>query len=241
MSLNLNGNILRNDDITSTGVFKSKINMQGLLLYLDAANINSYPGSNSIWYDLSDYGNIIYIIGSPSWTTLNGRKTFSFLSDGDYMSGSTSNFPTTVLTLEAWIYPGAAEITAGDRGTVILCNGGSGAYMSWNKSNQYMSNYWYGHTPQGYHESNGPSSRSTWHHWVCVWDNKNVYQWVDGTMGQVSNVTGTSTTNPYVLIGREGSSRQFSGGISIVRIYDRALSPYEVAENFNAERERFGI
>jgi hypothetical protein len=60
-------------------------------------------------------------------------------------------------------------------------------------------------------------------------------------MDQVSNVTGTSTTNPYVIIGRQGSSRQFSGGISIIRIYNRALNPYEIMENFNADRESFGI
>ena len=57
MSLDLNGNIIENTDISSTGVFKSKINTDGLVLHLDSMNVNSYPGSGTTWYDLSDYGN----------------------------------------------------------------------------------------------------------------------------------------------------------------------------------------
>jgi hypothetical protein len=52
---------------------------------------------------------------------------------------------------------------------------------------------------------------------------------------------GTSTANGNLIIGREGSSRQFSGGIAIIRIYNRALNNYEVYENFQAQRGRFGI
>ena len=43
MSLDLNGNIIENTDISSTGVFKSKINTDGLVLHLDSMNVNSYP------------------------------------------------------------------------------------------------------------------------------------------------------------------------------------------------------
>ena len=241
MSLNIKGNVLSSSDVTSVGVFKSKINRDGLICYLDAGELNSYPGSGTVWYDLSGNGNNVNMTGSPSWTTVGSRTAFSFLSDGDYFTNTFTGCPTTEITLEAWLYPGASEITAGDRGTVILINGGSGCYMSWNKSNQYLSSYWYSHSPEGYHESNGPSSRSAWHYWCSVWDNKDIYQWVDGTLGKVNNIVGTSTSNTNLLIGREGSTRQFSGGISIIRIYNRALHPWEVAENFQANRGRFGI
>ena len=241
MSIDVKGNIISSSKLTSTGVFKTTIVRDSLILHLDAANQDSYPGSGIVWYDLSGNGANLSTNGSPSWTTLGGRTAFNLTADGDYFSGGISNFPTTELTLEAWLYPAASEITAGDRGAVILANGGSGAYMSWNKSSQYMSDYWYGHAPEGYHEQVGPSSRSNWHHWCCVWDNKSVYQWVDGVYGTVNGVSGSSASNTNIWIGREGSSRQFSGGFAIIRIYSRALNPYEVAQNFQAQRGRFGL
>lgn len=242
MPLNVKNNVISSSDVTSTGVFKTKINRDGLILHLDAGDIDSYPGSGSVWYDLSGVGQNTTIYGSPSWTTVGSRTAFNLTADGHYMQNSSfTSSPTTEGTLEAWIYPAASEVTSGDRGTVILITGGSGMYMSWNKSNGYMSNYWYAHSPEGYHESNGPSSRGNWHHWCSVWDNKGLNQWVDGNYAYVRDIVGTSTANTNLIIGREGSSRQFSGGIAIIRIYNRALNNYEVYENFQAQRGRFGI
>ncbi len=242
MPLNVKNNVISSSDITSTGVFKTKIVKDGLVLHLDAADVDSYPGSGSVWYDKSGVGKNLTIYGSTGWTTVGGRTAFNLTADGHYMSyGSFASSPTTEGTLEAWIYPASSEITGGDRGTVILLTGGSGMYMSWNKSNQYMSNYWYGHSPEGYHESNGPSSRSAWHHWCAVWDNRGLNQWVDGNYSYVRNIRGTSSANGTVIIGRESSGRQFSGGIAVIRVYNRALNNYEVFENFQAQRGRFGI
>ena len=103
-----------------------------------------------------------------------------------------------------------------------------------------MSNYWYSHSPEGYHEQ-VYSARGGWHHWCSVWDNKSVYQYADGVFGVVQGVSGTSSSNGTLVIGRESSGRQFSGGIAIIRIYNRALEGTEVWENFQADRQRFGI
>lgn len=240
MPLNVKNNVISSNDITNAGVFDTKVVKDGLILHLDAGDVDSYPGSGSVWYDKSGLGQNLTISG-PSWTTVGSRTAFNFASYGDYVYGSISSFPTTELTYEVWLYPRTGEITNDDRGCVILCNGGSGAYMSWNKSNAYMSNYWYSHSPEGYHESNGPSSRDNWHHWCAVWDNRGLSQWVDGNYGVVRNIRGTSTANSAITIGKEGGGRQFNGGIAVIRIYNRALNNYEVYENFQAQRGRFGI
>jgi len=242
MAIDINGVIINSASVASSSNFTKSIITEGLICHLDASNINSYPGSGTKWYDLSvPFYNDVNIYGGTPFTTVGGQPAFNFTADGHYMSAGISNFPTTQLTYEAWIYPAASEVTSGDRGTIILCNGGSGAYMSWNKSNQYMSNYWYSHAPEGYHETVGSSSRSAWHHFCCVWDNSNVHQWVDGVYGKVFGVTGTSTANTNLIIGRESSGRQFAGGIAVIRIYNRALAGAEVLHNFYALRGRFGI
>ena len=53
--------------------------------------------------------------------------------------------------------------------------------------------------------------------------------------------SGVLSINDLLQIGNEGGGRQFSGAIAVVRIYNRALNAYEVYENFQAQRGRFGI
>ena len=242
MAIDVAGQLITSTSVTADSNFSKSIITDGLICHLDAGNLNSYSGSGALWSDLSQYRNSVTIYGSPSWTSVGGRTAFNLTADGHYMSGGMNYaFPQTQLTYEAWIYPAASEITSGDRGTIILCNGGSGAYMSWNKSNGYMSNYWYGHTTEGYWEQNTTTSRSAWHHFCAVWDNTNIHQWVDGTYAKGFGTSGTSTKNTQIIIGRESSGRQFAGGIAVIKIYNRALAGAEVLQNFNALRGRFGI
>jgi hypothetical protein len=246
MPLNVGGSVISKE----MGNFYSRLSVagnyvhnDGLLIYLDAAVLDSYAGSGGTWNDLSGRGNNLTIYGGATTSTMGGATAFNLNADGKYFAGSLSGtMPTTNATLEAWIYPGASEVTSGDRGTVILLSGASAIYMSWNKSNRYLSNYWYNHNPEGYHETNGPSSREAWTHWCSVWNNSSgaLNQWVNGTKNSTSTVGDASTGNS-LNIGREGSGRQFSGGIAVIRIYNIALTDNQVLQNFNATRNRFGI
>lgn len=242
MPVNVGGHIINSGSLGTDGTVAKNIVSNGLICHLDAADINSYPSSGGTWYDLSGTGNHVSIYNNPAWTLVGGRQAFNFTIDGHYMQNAGFiGFPTTQLTMEAWIYPAASEVTSGDRGCIMLISGGNAAYMSWNKSSQYISNYWYGHAPEGYHETVGPSARGAWHHWVSVWDNSACYQYVDGFYGRVTGVSGTSTANTNLQIGRENSARQFGGGIAVIKIYNRALSPAEVYQNYAALKGRFGI
>ena len=51
----------------------------GLLLYLDAANRRSYPGSGTAWYDLSGNGNHFTLYNGPTYS--NGALTFDGVND----------------------------------------------------------------------------------------------------------------------------------------------------------------
>ena len=180
----------------------------------------------------------------PISTTLGGAECFRFgtAGGGQYFEQASAvhGFSGNTITLEAWIYP-MTEATAGDRGCVIRVLGGSNAYLSWNKSNGKLSNYWYAGSPQGYHESGAAMARDQWHHIVGVWDGSELRQWTDGVKTTVTGVTTSATNLTGVEIGEEGVSRQFSGGIAQARIYNRALTDQEVLDNFNATRGIFGV
>jgi hypothetical protein len=91
----------------SAGRRRYPIITDGLKLYLDAYNLDSYSGSGGTWTDLSNSGYNITITG-PTWTESGGRRYFEFDGVNDYMEGNsdTSIFDinTSGNTWSFWIY-----------------------------------------------------------------------------------------------------------------------------------------
>lgn len=218
----------------------------GLTVLLDAASPRSYPGSGNVWYNLGSIrGSISQGTYLPSWTTLGGVTCFNFNQTGAYFQNDSffsNSFPSdkASLTISAWIYPAASELTSGDRGNIVRANNGNAWYMSWNKSNQKLSNYWYGKSSEGYHESGAAMTRGTWNNVVSVWDAMSLSQFLNGTKTTASTSGVTANQTNGLQIGWEADGRQYSGGIASIQIYDRALTDAEVTQNYNAFRSRFG-
>lgn len=226
--------------IASGGVVRNAINTYGLTAYYDVMDPACWVNGSSILYDVASSSNLT-AYGSISTSTFGPAIGWNFNAVGKYFQGNIATQADKNLTIEAWLYPAASEVSAGDRGTIVLITGSNGAYMSWNKGNGYLSNYWYGHSPEGYHETNGPSARGQWHHWCSVWDFSQGYlfQYVDGVVRRAAT-SGNAATGATLQIGRESDDRQFSGGMAVIRIYRRALFPEEVYEHWLAEKGRFG-
>lgn len=247
MPINVGGNSVAYSGLTEYGDYTKRVVKGGLICEYDAGHIDSYPGTGTSWYDISNSGiaSTLTITGSPTWGSVSGVTCFTLDALGEYMSGTyPTNGPTVGGTMEAWISLTGTELggTGTDRGCIILCSGGNAIYHSYNKSDYKLSNYWYNKNTEGYHESGAAISHQKWHHTVCVWNNKQVQQWLDGVMTSVDNVFGSSSANNAIYIGREGgTTRQMAGNIAIVRIYNRGLNAYEVAENFQAEKFKFGV
>lgn len=216
--------------------FSPSIVRDGLAFHVDAANSNSVVSNE--WIDLISGGTVTKT-GTPSLTTLGGATTWRFTATNQFFENSFAKVtPYKELTIEAWIYP-ETDVSSGDRGTIVKIHG-QGAYMSYNKSTNKLSSYWYGTNPEGYHEFGSAMTRnSSWYHLCSVWAHNNLYQYqnmtvTSGSVGGENYLTGTN-----VEIGMESTDRQFAGGIAVVRIYNRALAQNEVQQNFNAERKRF--
>mgnify|MGYP001197378784 FL=1 len=113
--------------------------------------------------------------------------------------------------------------------------------MSITKSGRQLSSYWYGKNNNGYFQGAPAITNQTWNWWCTVWTGSELKQWQNGTKYTTSNITGTSTRNTNLIIGRESSGRQYAGGISIIRIYNSALTDDEALQNYNAQKTRFGL
>ena len=219
--------------------YSPAIPTQDLALYLDGASTKSAT-SDGTWRDISGNNRGVDVYGSPNIVTLGGTRCYELNSVGDrFVAQFGSDQYTNNLTLEAWIYPAASELTSGDRGAIIQ----GYTYMSWNKSNNKLSNYWYSTNNQGYHEPSSGMTRQTWNHLISVWDASAsaLYQYVNGSLvNTISTVASSGFYYQSINIGWEGDSRQFAGGLGLIKIYNRALSSSEALDCYNQTKSRFG-
>jgi hypothetical protein len=242
MPLYVKNNVLDSSDTTSSGTFYNEIVREGLQAHYDTNNSYSWPGSGGTWYNIANNHSHLSVQNGMTTSTFNGATGWNMNFDGAWLSGTYGGTqPNVNSTFEAWVYAAPSEVTSGDRGCIILLNGNCGQYMSWNKSNQYLSTYWYCSDSNGYHENVGPTPRRAWAHWVTVWDGRagRLYQYVNGVGVGIASTTNAGSSGTGLSIGREGSSRQFSGSIAEVRIYNRSLTPSEVMQNYLATKQKY--
>ena len=104
MPLDINGNII-NATIASTLNYKA-VNTRGLVMHLDAAATDSYPGSGTTWYDISGNSNHGTITGA-TYTSSYGLGSFNFGGSSSYyvqVPHSTSLNISSTLTAINWVY-----------------------------------------------------------------------------------------------------------------------------------------
>ena len=73
-----------NEAPVDLGFVDQSLNSNGLILYLDSRNTNSYSGSGNIWNDLSGNGNHF---------TIQGQMAHDFTDGFTFQSGQSSNYP----------------------------------------------------------------------------------------------------------------------------------------------------
>ena len=236
------------------GQINNNIVTDGLVFYIDTAYKISYPGSGTTVTDITG-NNTGTISNSNSSTFFNSNNNGIFLFDGidDYIefnadTDSGINRPgiTNQITMEAWSYTRTAN---NNYERIIARRVGSNTPLPYmfgfhtaanNKYDMYLSG------TSGY----GPDSlRSTtniilneWVHFVGTSDNSTRKIYLNGVLDNSGAYSsGIYSTNINLQIGAQLSSFNYNGDVSAIRIYDRALSAGEVLQNYQAQKERFGL
>jgi hypothetical protein len=189
----------------------------GLVLYLDAANPNSYASGSTTWRDISRGGNNGTLVNGP---TFNSSTSGNIVFDGvdDYLiTPSITNFRTISLWIKTsntgggWRY--LIDARPGMGGGWYTGFGGSGPIGS-NWTSQY---------------TNGISTSVSFSNITLgIWCNLVV----------ISDAAYTSTIN---FMSRYSNVEMLAGSIGNIMIYNKVLTSHEVLQNFNATRARFGI
>ena len=218
-----------------------RIVRDGLVLYLDAANIKSYPGSGTTWTDISgkDYDGTL--INGPTFSSDNlGCVVFDGSNDRvDGVHNSKLNLRNDV-TVECWFR------RTGSRGDWVRVFGKG-------DSTNRTYGLWY-HVNANYflYQRYGPSNMNVlitksvvlneWYHMVGTSSGSTHTLYLNGVnVGTASNSsTFHSSTDPYKVGSHDGSYHHI-GDVSNCRIYNRGLSEAEVKQNYNALKGRFGL
>lgn len=210
----------------------------GLFLYLDANNTKSYPGNGTVWYDLSGNSNNGTIVNAPTYD----GKTFIF--------SSASSQRVSIPYQPQWRLAGSNTISCWTNG--VSANGCVVGYQksSWEGYNVSGSNVAYSGTA-GSNDIFASITKSAdeWCMFTWVIDRTAgfYYLYKNGTFVSSKAITQPDLTATFsageLTVGGNSTitSRYYTGSISAVAFYTRALSAAEVSQNFEAYRGRFGI
>jgi hypothetical protein len=242
-----------------------KIVTNGLLLALDAADKNSYPGSGTAWRDLSGNNVNFTLTSSPTsfptaaYSTLGGGSiefnkgntalSGSFAtgsSNNDILRFSQTNFTGSAVTLCLWAYTTAGtglSIYAGCGQTVLSQQP---AYQIYKLGSNIVGAIVTNRSLIATSVST-PVTNNIWVNAAVTYDGANVRFYTNSTIRGTSARTGNMFTDYPVLIGAQYRNSDslpgdnFSGSIANVMVYNRALSDQEILQNYNAQKSRFNL
>jgi prepilin-type N-terminal cleavage/methylation domain-containing protein len=245
----------------------SPIVTNGLVLHLDAGNPASYPGTGNTWFDISGNNNNGTLVSDPSTPTYSSDDGGSLVFDGidDRVSLLTSFLPNQLFadnggawTVSCWfrfpITPVGTRVNNTSWSLIGRAGGiaTSGHFILFvgsatdNVYGQY-SPYKLSATIRGAVTVISPSSvnNNTYNYVTLTWNGSSgaIYFNSQQPINMNVGIAGQQDYSNFFIGSNSGSpqNHSYSGNIGQVSIYNRALTPQEIEQNFNATRGRFGL
>lgn len=211
-------------------LYSPRLVTNGLVMVLDAANVRSYPGSGTSWFDLSGNGNTGTLVNGPTYSSTNGGV---IILDGinDHINISLN------LTNQNYTVMGAARYVA------------VGGRTFSGQSNNWLMGHWSSSTQNHYAEGwvsdvqSGPGD-TNWRLYTTTgnFSGDSYALYVNGALSAGPNTGGSNGPNGF-SIGRyaPGNSEYSNSHISFLICYNRILTADEITQNYNALKLRYGL
>jgi hypothetical protein len=226
----------------------------GLVLELDAANTASYSGSGNTWYDLSGNGYNSTLVGSPVFSGI--ASTANFLFDANTKSATLdtsllNNYSSGTIECSVYITNLASSFILarqrnGFNSYSVLSVGsyadGGGGFAAGTSGIVY------------YHNKNGQTVLgsstallvNTWYRLSITFTTSSVILYINciqnATVACDYSVPNDASTDPRIGAWiKDGTNYPMNGRLAHFTIYNRALSAYEIKQNFDFYRTRYGI
>jgi hypothetical protein len=231
--------------------FSPKIARDGLVLYLDAANNKSYTSGSTNWVDISKGLNNGVLQNGPAFNSSNyGNIVFDGINE--YASFSTNpnlNFTgTSPYTLSVYaniVTPPPTNVFAGfiNRESGSPRNG----YNLWFYKDSptqiaIASERFASGGKTTFVVLNNIDCIGVWNQYTVTYNGSNLSFYLNGDFkhtvsGSIDNIT--NITSPLQIALRQTDYGNFK--LSSALIYNRALSPAEIAQNYNTLKNRFKL
>ena len=225
-----------------------------LVLYLDAANTKSYPGTGDTWSDLSGNGNNATLSGASFSSDNGGCITFDGSNDYGYIS--TLDVPNRPFTASVWIkHETSLDLWQSYIGQDSSDSGSHGAMYFQKRSHNQSPNNAFSMAIRPDDSDSTTSSRvnSSTIASLNIWTNvcgavssSDIKIYINGELdGTISNSSTMAPRTGNFVIGaaywNDNIVDYFKGKMSTVMVYSNALSATEIAQNFNALKRRYGL
>ena len=212
---------------------------QGLILDLDAAKRESYPGTGTSWNDLSVNASKGILTNGPTFSSADyGSIAFDGVDDYANIPDNSDLRLNGNFTISLWhraitmvnTYPGPLyKGNSGPAGTgyIMFYTSISNGDMYFKRQNQTF--------------TLTSATSTSWKHITFTYDGTNVRGYLNGVLGATfSGITFPTNTDTSAL--QLGRADNFgNGAVGNLTMYNRALSQTEITQNFNAYRSRYGI
>ena len=220
----------------------------GLVAYLDTANVQSYPGSGTTWYDL---------VGTSDGTLTNG-PTFNSANGGSIVFDGSNDY-----------------VDIGDPGSSVI--GTAGTFCFWLNPTSLVTNDWiwnknnksgggtynmaklystnriqfrlyggWGWSGSVYTNSTDVLVTGTWSYITFRWYTNGLDVWKDGVVHDSAVESGTwgGGSTETIWLGYNNSNDgtgAWDGKIAMAQLYSTNLSAAQILQNYNAHKSRFGL
>jgi hypothetical protein len=252
-NLFVNGNSVSLAYLNGNQLFSSQspIVTGSLILSLDAGNIASYPGSGTTWTDTIG-GKVFTLagtIGTPTYNSSNGGYLNFGASAGHHATATSFDSVLTTYTIEVWhLFNGTSSGTA-----PVLFGEGRGTYSNFMMGTtdgrtsplKIQGGFWNGAWQQGttnpgdyFQPSNG------WYQFVLTYDGSTIKFYANNILRLTKTPLDFTISKSGLglnIMRRQDVANYWGGGVSIIRVYNTALDSTQVAQNYNAQKSRFGL
>ena len=222
-----------------------RIVTDGLVFCVDAGDKMSYPGAGTTWTDLSKNRNNGTLVNGPTFNSSNGGNIV-FDGTNDYISITrNSTITPDYISICGWI-----KINSKSSSQFLLAlprsvNGGASYMMYYSLSLDGFVAYARTNST-GTIQTTSTFSPDTgrWYSLCMTSNGSNLILFIDGEFEASSSFSSVleysgSTVLRIGSYDNQGTPTYTNGNIALTQIYNRALTPDEIRQNYNATRGRF--
>jgi len=216
-------------------IYGPQIVTDGLVLYLDAANNKSYPGSGTTWYDLSGNENHGTLVNGPTYSSENcGSLVFDGVND--YITIPNPLNQSTLV--QEWTV--SSFININDSVSQRLVQGlAAGLYVCYTQGNNSL--LYLNSGDNDYYIYGRDLGNIGWVFVTFRFKNTTGERTIYRNLTNISTFGPNKTSTPVSQSSTFNLCNVINGKMALMLMYNGIITDLELAQNYNALKSRFNL